>query len=108
MSSVADIDTKNNEIHEEGGDVVGGGEDATALNVINNIINPGGEVNNKEEDHANNSLPRTVDADTYTYRDFAAIPAPQVGAAFHPPTLQAQKLPAKLASMLADPGKSSS
>lgn len=106
MSSVADIDTKN-ETHEEGGDVVGGGEEASPAY---NIINPGGEVNikGKEEDHAPNSLPRTVDADTYTYRDFAAIPAPQVGAAFHPPTLQAQKLPAKLASMLADPGKSSS
>jgi len=109
MSSVADIDTKN-ETHEEGGNAGGGDEASPALNVINNIINPGGEVNIKgeEEDHAPNSLPRTVDADTYTYRDFAAIPAPQVGAAFHPPTLQAQKLPAKLASMLADPGKSSS
>ena len=110
MSSVADIDTKNNETHEEGGNEGGGEEASPALNVINNIINPGGEDNIKgeEEDHAPNSLPRTVDADTYTYRDFAAIPAPQVGAAFHPPTLQAQKLPAKLASMLADPGKSSS
>lgn len=88
---------------EEGGDADGGEEASPALNV-NDKINPGGEVNNKgeEEDRASKS-----DADTYTYRDFAAIPAPQVGAlaGTHPPTLQAQKLPAKLASMLADPGK---
>jgi hypothetical protein len=84
---------------EEGGDAAGGEEASPALNVNNNI-KPGGEVNN--EDNASNSL-----IDTYTYRDFAAIPAPQVSAldGSYPPTLQAQKLPAKLASMLTDPGK---
>ena len=88
---------------EEGGVAAGGEEASPALNVNNNI-NPGGEVNNKgeKEDNASNSL------DTYTYRDFAAIPAPQVGAlagSYSPPYLQAQKLPTKLASMLSDPGK---
>jgi hypothetical protein len=79
---------------EEGGVAAGGEEASPALNVNNNI-NPGG-------DNASNSL------DTYTYRDFAAIPAPQVGAlagSYSPPYLQAQKLPTKLASMLSDPGK---
>jgi hypothetical protein len=87
---------------EEGGDAAKGEEASPALNVNN--INPGGEVNinkGEKEDNASNSL------DTYTYRDFAAIPAPQVSAldGSYPPTLQAQKLPAKLASMLTDPGK---
>ena len=44
--------------------------------------------------------------DTCVYRDFATIPAPALGgAALHPQSLQAQKLPAKLASMLSDPGE---
>lgn len=96
---------------EEGGVAAGGegGEEASPALNVNNNINPGGEVNKKGEEKDHASLPRMVDpdADTYTYRDFAAIPAPQVGAlaGSHPPTLQAQKLPAKLASMLADPGK---
>ena len=79
---------------EEGGVAAGGEEASPALNV--NVNNKG-----EKEDNASNSL------DTYTYRDFAAIPAPQVGAldVSYPPTLQAQKLPAKLASMLTDPGK---
>ncbi|KAL7530829.1 hypothetical protein ACHAXR_003695 [Thalassiosira sp. AJA248-18] len=54
-----------------------------------------------------NSEPRETgdpDEDTYTYRDFATIPAPNLGgASLHPQSLQAQKLPAKLASILSDP-----
>ena len=49
-----------------------------------------------------------LEDDTYTYRDFGTVPAPTIGGAVlvpHPQSLQAQKLPAKLASMLADPGK---
>lgn len=67
----------------------------------------------KEPEHIPNSKLRVRDADadddTYVYRDFAAIPAPAtggvVGAPLHPQSLQAQKLPAKLASMLADHGR---
>lgn len=52
-----------------------------------------------------NSKPREPDPDedTYSYRDFATIPSPSLGGAqLHPQSLQAQKLPAKLASMLSD------
>lgn len=43
----------------------------------------------------------------YVYRDFATIPAPTMGleASLHPQSLHAQKLPAKLASILNDQGK---
>eukprot|EP00571_Detonula_confervacea_P013613 CAMPEP_0172310812 /NCGR_PEP_ID=MMETSP1058-20130122/12699_1 /TAXON_ID=83371 /ORGANISM="Detonula confervacea, Strain CCMP 353" /LENGTH=514 /DNA_ID=CAMNT_0013023755 /DNA_START=97 /DNA_END=1641 /DNA_ORIENTATION=+ len=54
---------------------------------------------------APNSKPRETDPeeDTYVYRDFATIPAPNLNdAALHPQSLQAQKLPARLASMLSD------
>lgn len=57
---------------------------------------------------APNSAPREMDPneDTYVYRDFATTLPPTVGGAaaglVHPQSLQAQKLPAKLASMLAD------
>lgn len=62
----------------------------------------------REQEHMPNSTPRMMDPDedTYVYRDFAAIPPPimsEVGS-LHPQSLQAQKLPAKLASMLADHG----
>lgn len=45
--------------------------------------------------------------ETYVYRDFSTLPAPENmtgpdGAVLHPQSLQAQKLPAKLASMLCD------
>ncbi|KAL7544509.1 hypothetical protein ACHAWF_007886 [Thalassiosira exigua] len=59
---------------------------------------------------APNSEPRIVDPDedTYVYRDFASLPAPAGGSStVHPQSLQAQKLPAKLASMLSDPDMSS-
>ena len=55
-----------------------------------------------------NSKPREPDPDedTYSYRDFATIPSPSLGGAqLHPQSLQAQKLPAKLASMLSDQSK---
>ena len=40
------------------------------------------------------------------YRDFATTPVPTTGGSSpHPQSLQAQKLPAKLASMLSDPGE---
>lgn len=58
---------------------------------------------------APNSAPREPNPDegTYIYRDFAKTQAPSTGvASVHPQSLQAQKLPAKLASMLADNGKS--
>ncbi|KAL3809820.1 hypothetical protein ACHAXA_002390, partial [Cyclostephanos tholiformis] len=60
----------------------------------------------EEQEHAPNSTPRMMDPDedTYVYRDFSAVPPPtmsEVGS-LHPQSLQAQKLPAKLASMLAD------
>ncbi len=63
----------------------------------------------EEQEHAPNSTPRMMDPDedTYVYRDFSAVPPPtmsEVGS-LHPQSLQAQKLPAKLASMLADHGK---
>jgi hypothetical protein len=63
----------------------------------------------EEQEHAPNSkLPvADPDEDTYVYRDFSVITPPtrtEVGS-LHPQSLQAQKLPAKLASMLADPGK---
>jgi len=54
---------------------------------------------------APNSAPRETDPDddTYVYRDFATISAPSMdGVALHPQSLQAQKLPAKLASILSD------
>mmetsp|Transcript_13199 Transcript_13199/g.23985 ORF Transcript_13199/g.23985 Transcript_13199/m.23985 type:complete len:510 (-) Transcript_13199:207-1736(-) len=54
---------------------------------------------------APNSKPREtdLDEDSYVYRDFATIPAPSMeGASLHPQSLQAQKLPAKLASILSD------
>lgn len=62
----------------------------------------------EEQEHGPNSTPRMMDPDedTYVYRDFSAIPPPtmsEVGS-LHPQSLQAQKLPAKLASMLADHG----
>jgi len=59
---------------------------------------------------APNSTPRETDpdGDTYVYRDFATIPAPSMdGVALHPQSLQAQKLPAKLASILSDQGLTS-
>mmetsp|Transcript_19956 Transcript_19956/g.37563 ORF Transcript_19956/g.37563 Transcript_19956/m.37563 type:complete len:207 (-) Transcript_19956:1738-2358(-) len=54
---------------------------------------------------APNSAPCETDPDddTYVYRDFATIPAPSMdGVVLHPQSLQAQKLPAKLASILSD------
>jgi hypothetical protein len=62
----------------------------------------------EEQEHAPNSKLRVTDPDdTYVYRDFSAIPPPTISevGSLHPQSLQAQKLPAKLASMLADPGK---
>ena len=63
----------------------------------------------EEQEHAPNSKMRVTDPDedTYVYRDFSAIPPPTISevGSLHPQSLQAQKLPAKLASMLADPGK---
>lgn len=60
----------------------------------------------KGEDHAPNFLPSIMDPDedTYVYRDFSAMPAEQMAGvgSLHPQSLQAQKLPAKLAAMLAD------
>lgn len=55
-----------------------------------------------------NSEPRqsNPDEDSYTYRDFGTLPVASLnGASLHPQSLQAQKLPAKLASMLSDAGK---
>ena len=56
--------------------------------------------------HAPNSKPRKpeLDEDTYVYRDFSTLVAPPQQS-MNPQSLQAQKLPAKLASMLSDPGK---
>lgn len=54
-----------------------------------------------------NSKPRETypDEDTYVYRDFAKVPAPGLAVtSLHPQSLQAQKLPAKLASILSDQG----
>ena len=52
---------------------------------------------------------QNYDEDTYVYCDFSMLPPPQhmVGSngVIHPQSLQAQKLPAKLASMLSDHGK---
>lgn len=58
-------------------------------------------------DHgAPNSKPRKTDLDeaTYVYRDFSTILAPPQPS-LNPQSLQAQKLPAKLASMLSDQGE---
>jgi hypothetical protein len=53
-----------------------------------------------------NSKPRKPEPDeeTYVYRDFSTIAAP-LQQSLNPQSLQAQKLPAKLASMLSDPGE---
>eukprot|EP00581_Thalassiosira_minuscula_P016166 CAMPEP_0183730100 /NCGR_PEP_ID=MMETSP0737-20130205/31983_1 /TAXON_ID=385413 /ORGANISM="Thalassiosira miniscula, Strain CCMP1093" /LENGTH=461 /DNA_ID=CAMNT_0025962489 /DNA_START=100 /DNA_END=1485 /DNA_ORIENTATION=+ len=54
---------------------------------------------------APNATRHADDEGTYIYRDFATIPAPSMsGATLHPQSLQAQKLPAKLASILSDQG----
>jgi hypothetical protein len=57
--------------------------------------------------HAPNSKPRKaeLEEDTYVYRDFSTILAPPQPT-LNPQSLQAQKLPAKLAAMLSDQGKS--
>lgn len=65
----------------------------------------GGLKTEGEEEPLETTTEETTE-DTYVYRDFATIPAPALGgAALHPQSLQAQKLPAKLASMLSDPGE---
>ncbi|KAL9189487.1 hypothetical protein ACHAXT_009162 [Thalassiosira profunda] len=63
---------------------------------------PGVGAPSPKKTGAPNSKPIDAD-DTYVYRDFATMPAPSTGGApVHPNSLQAQKLPAKLATMLSD------
>ena len=65
----------------------------------------GGLKTEGEEEPLETTTEETAE-DTCVYRDFATIPAPALGgAALHPQSLQAQKLPAKLVSMLSDPGE---
>ena len=67
---------------------------------------PGVGAPSPKKTGAPNSKPIDAD-DTYVYRDFATMPAPATGGApVHPNSLQAQKLPAKLATMLSDQGES--
>ncbi len=56
--------------------------------------------------HAPNSKPRKPEPEeeTYVYRDCSRIPAPPQQS-LNPQSLEAQKLPSKLASMLSDPGE---
>ena len=66
----------------------------------------GGGLKTEGEEETLETTTEETTEDTYVYRDFATIPAPALGgAALHPQSLQAQKLPAKLASMLSDPGE---
>ena len=67
-----------------------------------------------ETKKAPNSQPRhesDTDGQTYVYRDFADVPASSLSVAnchrqVPSQNIQSQKLPAKLAVMLSDPGKS--
>ena len=102
------------DVKEEGGDGAAGEAGGESKE---NEIAKGGSPNDdndastaeEEQEHAPNSKLRVADPDedTYVYRDFSAIPPPTISevGSLHPQSLQAQKLPAKLASMLADPGK---
>ena len=102
------------DVKEEGGSEVAG--EAGGESKEHEIVKGGSpdDDNNastteEEQEHAPNSKLRVTDPDedTYVYRDFSAIPPPTISevGSLHPQSLQAQKLPAKLASMLADPGK---
>lgn len=79
-------------------------ETETAVTAEQSIAPPEAEAD--DEGHTPNSKPREpeLEVESYVYRDFSTIVAPPPQS-LNPQSLQAQKLPSKLASMLSDPGK---
>lgn len=87
----------------------GGGNDEKASTTVSNSPRESGAGD--DDGGGNDDGPVDPDEDTYVYRDFSTVPAPNnmpstnMATLHHPQSLQAQKLPAKLATMLVDQGE---